>query len=77
MLHIPTADTHIHIHTDSTPSQKYYAHTKILSSHTDTQFWSHEDPEEAYYGLKLIKAAGSQRSVLGPLIYLLFTCDIP
>jgi Reverse transcriptase (RNA-dependent DNA polymerase) len=49
---------------------------EILQSYITDRFFRVKQ-EEAYSDLKEIKAGVPQGSVLGPILYLLYTCDIP
>lgn len=51
-------------------------YTDILQSYISERYFRVKQ-EEAYSDLKEIKAGVPQGSVLGPVLYLLYTCDIP
>jgi hypothetical protein len=54
----------------------YLNETQILQSYITDRYFRIKQ-EEAYSELKEIKAGVPQGSVLGPVLYLLYTCDIP
>jgi hypothetical protein len=51
-------------------------HSQILKSYLSERYFRAKQEDE-YFGLKPIKTGVPQGSVLGPVLYLMYTSDIP